>query len=118
MNVATEIIVSWVLTNIGVADDDAARLIAVLYEGSDAGEADALRMVEDFVMQAESLPKAPPYDFLIAEAVRLHRELEGLKVAGDAIEKMIAIDELLGKLNENVFAQRIIARRVADIVRK
>lgn len=118
MNEATEIVMRWVLSNTGLTESDVSALLDVLKEGVKAKEQDSIQMVADMLLKAAEFTKSPPYDQIIPEALRLHYEIEELNLAGAALQKVVEIEELMKKVPADAFSQRIVARKVAHIVRR
>ncbi len=60
MDVATQIILHWVLAIKEIDALDADKLIATLDAGEQATEKDSLQLIEELVHLAEITPKSPP----------------------------------------------------------
>lgn len=116
MNPATEIVLRWYFDVVGLAADIADELVSALAKGCDAGEADSIVAVAEFVEKARDVPQELPIDEVGRLALVLHDEFVEVEAAEHNLERFREIDRLLQDVPEGLIGKRVVATRIKKLV--
>jgi len=117
MNMASEIVIRWLLEESGADSRFSDGLVDALYGGCADGEDDAPRTRDALLDQALATPKDPRLQEFIEAAVKIHLEIETLGRDARNLGRLVAMCDAIRQAPDNPLGRRISVMKAVEQIR-
>lgn len=115
MNTGSELIISWLLTELGYDEKFTKSFIYALYQGCASGEVDATTYRDNLISQATLADQGE-----MAAAIAIAHEFHLLKIQHDqdklTLESYTKIDKLLEKTPTSILASKVMSGKLESVL--